>query len=570
MNRRNLIQLLGTAGIAPASLALGSIPQSPEPFQHLLRPQSFGAKVDGLTLDSPAINAAIDRANAQGGGIVYLSPGVYLCGTVVLKSNVTLHLEAGAVILGTTDLTKYEAQISTPTAPGTRPTSQGHHLIFARDAENITLSGAGLIDGQGPKLWVKSTTDIPAAPDQHWADVVSVHYHHVPGEVSPLLEFDNCKHLRIEQVRIENASGWTLRTLSCTYVVIDGVFIKNPVIGPNTDGMDITSSSDVHIANCSIDTGDDAICLKSENPYGGEVSVMRNVTVTNCTLATCCNGFKFGTATKGGYENIMFTNSTIWNPADSDLAARVISGIGIEMVDGGYVDGVVISNIRMQRTRTPIFIRLGARKAPLPGAKTFLRGVMISDIHATEAVLTNSITGLPGLEVEDVTLSNIHIETQEPGLRSMTDRAIPDKPNAYPEARMFGTLPAYGMYIRHARGVRMHNAVFTTLATEQRPAIVADDVANLEISALRVPAQGNQSPVIDLRQTRDAWIRDCTTGTDAPSLLQVSGADSARILISGCNLLNAKQPVTLSANATPAAVSLANNITHETTTHPTS
>jgi polygalacturonase len=553
VNRRSVLQLLGTAGIVPAGRAL-DLPAALLPQELLLRPQQFGAKADGVACDSPAINAAIDHAHAQGGGVVYLSPGTYLCGTVVLKSNVTLHLEAGAVILGSTDLTQYTSQIPRPDG---RQGSQGYHLIFARDADNVTLQGGGLIDGQGSSFWIPSGHPMPQ--EEHWADVASIHLKH-KGEVSPLLEFVNCRHLHLQQVRVENASGWTLRTLSCVGVVIEGVSIKNPVTGPNTDGMDITSSSDVRIANCSIDTGDDAICLKSENPYGDTVAVMRNVTVTNCTITTCCNGFKLGTSTKSGCENIVFSNSVIYNSAESDLNARVIAGICLEMVDGGWLDGVVISGIRMQRTRTPIFLRLGARTAPRSDNRSYLRGVMISDIHATEAMLTSSITGLPGMEVEDVTLSNIHIETNEPGLREWTEREIPELPAAYPEARMFGRLPAYGMYVRHARGIRMRDIVFEPSASEQRPAVVCDRVSSLEIAGLRVPLEGNGSSVVELRQTTDVWIRDCRTGSNSLSLVNLTGGDSSRILVSGCDLVGAKDAVTLGADVRPDAVRLANNI----------
>jgi hypothetical protein len=173
------------------------------------------------------------------------------------------------------------------------------------------------------------------------------------------------------------------------------------------------------------------------------------------------------------------------------------------------------------------------------------------------------------MEVEDVTLSNIHIETQEPGLREWSDREIPEVPKAYPEARMFGRLPAYGMYVRHARGIRMQNVAFESSATEQRPAVVCDDVASLDIAGLHVPLQGNQSSVVELRQTTDAWIRDVHAGSGAPSLLHVTGANSSRILVSGCDLLRAAQPVTLAGNAEPDSVTLANNITRETSSHPT-
>jgi polygalacturonase len=287
---------------------------------------------------------------------------------------------------------------------------------------------------------------------------------------------------------------------------------------------------------------------------------MRNITVTNCTISTCCNGFKFGTRTHSGCENIVFSNSTIHNTTESDLNTRVISGICLEMVDGGWLEGVVITGIRMQQTRTPIFLRLGARTPPRASAKTYMRGVMISDVYATGAVLTNSITGLAGMPVEDVTLSNIHVETEEPGMREWTQREIPEVPRDYPEARMFGRLPAYGMYVRHARGVRMHNVVFESSATEQRPAVVCDDVKCLEISGLRVPLHGNWSPVIDLRQTRDAWIRDGRAPKEVPSLVSVTGGDSAEILVSGCDLRGAKQPVLIAADAQTESVTLSNNI----------
>jgi hypothetical protein len=552
MNRRTVLQLLSSAGIAQSGILLAA--PSPKASALLLRPQDFGARVDGVALDSPAINAAIDRANGQGGGVVYLSPGVYLCGTVVLKSNVTLYIEAGATILGSKDVKQYTPQ----PGPPENADASTRHLIFAKDAENISLCGPGLVDGQGPSFWTPSGRR-KYAPDEQWGDVASLYFNPKP-RVSPMLEFVNCRHLHVDGVRIENASGWTMRLMSCVGVVVDGVSIKNPVVGPNTDGIDISNSSDVRIANCSIATGDDAICLKSENPYGDNVPVMRNVTVTNCTLTSCCNGFKFGTRTYSGCENIVFSNSTIHNAADSQVNARVIAGICLEMVDGGWLENVVITGICMQRTRTPVFLRLGARTAPRSGNQSYMRGIMISDVYATEAVLTNSITGLPGMPVEDVTLSNLDFATEEPGKREWAERTIPEKPRDYPEARMFGRLPAYGMYVRHAVGVRLHNARFRSLPTEQRPAIVCDDVTSLEIAELRIPNHGNTSPVIDLRQTRDAWIRDSRSPLDAPSLVSVTGAETADILVSGCDLLKATHPVVSAADVPPAAVTQANNV----------
>jgi polygalacturonase len=190
------------------------------------------------------------------------------------------------------------------------PTLLGHanqrHVLFAKDADNITIAGTGRIDGQGPHFWIPSGRK-PLSEDDQWAEVTAHAWRKSPsGRASPILEFVNCRWLRIEDVHIDNAAEWTLRPINCDNVFITGVVIKNQNIGSNTDGMDLTGCQNVFVSNCSIDTGDDAIYLKSENPYGGEPRLAKNIVVTNCTLTTCCNGFKLGTATFGGFENITF------------------------------------------------------------------------------------------------------------------------------------------------------------------------------------------------------------------------------------------------------------------------
>ena len=344
------VAAVGTTVVLPASAqdAAGS-------GMRLYGARECGAVGDGKVLDAPAINKAVAACHDAGGGVVYVSPGTYLCGTVVLRSYVTLYLVAGATLLGSKKLSDYTLQ----PGPPLKADANQRHLIFARDAENVGLAGPGRIDGQGPAFWAPSGRVVPP-PEDSWRDVAT--YDWKPLErVSPLLEFYNCRNLRIEDVTIENAPGWTLRPIQCDGVFIRGITIRNPVIGPNTDGIDATCCRNVFISDCLIETGDDAICLKSESPYGGEPRVSKNITITNCVLTSCCNGLKFGTATHGGFENVVFSNSVIFND-DVDLKARVISGIGLEIVDGGWIEGVVISNIRMQRVRTPIFIRRGNRR----------------------------------------------------------------------------------------------------------------------------------------------------------------------------------------------------------------
>ncbi len=343
MKRRDLLAMSG--GALAAGLSAQAQPDT-KSGSRVFDVKTFGATGNGTTLDTAAINRAIEECSKTGGGAVYLAPGIYLAGTVVLQSNVTLYLEPQATLLGSKNVADY-ANFPGPPLFGD---ANQKHLIFAQGAENVGVSGPGRIDGQGPSFWIPSGRAVPP-PEESWRDVATYDWKPL-DRASPMIEFVGCRNVRIEDVRIENASGWTLRPINCDGVFIRGVQIKNPVIGPNTDGIDATGCQNVFISDCSIDTGDDAICLKSENPYGSAVRVSKNITITNCVLTCCCNGLKFGTATRGGFENVTFSNSVIFNERE-DPKARVIAGVAIEMVDGGWVEGVVISNIRMQNVRTP-------------------------------------------------------------------------------------------------------------------------------------------------------------------------------------------------------------------------
>jgi hypothetical protein len=491
--------------------------------------RNFGAAGDGKTLDTEAIRRAIDACHGAGGGVVYMAGGSYVSGTVVLQSNVTLYLEADATLLGSKDIRDYALH----GGPPVKGDANQKHLVFARDAENIGLAGPGRIDGQGPSFWVPSGRKVPP-PEDSWRDVATYDWKPL-DRASPLVEFTGCRNVRIEDVRIENASGWTLRPINCDNVFIRGIMIRNPVIGPNTDGIDPTGCHNLFISDCYIDTGDDCICLKSENPYGSEARVSKNVTITNCVMTCCCNGLKFGTATRGGFENVTFTNSVIFNDSP-DLKARVISGIAVEMVDGGWLEGVTISNVRMQNVRTPIFIRRGIRRARPDGKPGTLRGVMIDNVHATGSILTSSVTGLAGFDVEDVTLSNIRIESQEAGLAEWVDREVPEQPKSYPEARMFGRLPAYGLYCRHVSGLRMRGIEFSAAEKEARPAIVCDDVKSLDLSGFRAAAVSSGQPVIRLKQTRSALLTGCTAPAGTKTFVEASGVESGEVTLTASSM----------------------------------
>ncbi len=505
--------------------------------------RKYGAQGDGKSKDTAALQRAVDECAAAGGGVVYLSPGIYLAGTVALKDNVTFHLEAGATLLGSTDLADYRHENGPPKLGD----ANGKHLLFAREAKNVTLSGAGTIDGQGHAFWVPSGRKTPP-PEDAWRDVATYDWKPL-DRPSPMVEFFGCTNLRIEGVTLANASGWTLRPIECDTVVIRGIKIRNPVIGPNTDGIDPTCCRNVFISDCDIATGDDCICLKSEGPYG-RMGLTRNITITNCVMTSCCNGLKFGTATRGGFENITFSNSVIYND-DVALNARVIAGIAIEMVDGGWVDGVAISNIRMQRVRTPIFLRLGARRG-----EGRMRGVMIDNVHATGAILTSSITGTPGHAVEDVSLTNIHIQTQEAGRQEWTGGAIPEVEKGYPEARMFGRLPAYGLYVRHAAGLKLDNLRLVAGKPDERPALHFEDVDELRVDRLEASAPISTQPLIRLVNVRQTVLDGCVAPDMAGAAVEISGSESAGIHLAGNSFSRAAKALDLKGGAAPGAVSM--------------
>jgi polygalacturonase len=516
--------------------------------------REFGATGDGETLDTSAIQAAIDAAHAAGGGVAYLPPGRYLSGGIELKTNVTLHLEAGATLLGSTNLSDYPPH----EGPPAHEDANQRHLIFARGAANIAISGLGTVDGQGQAFW--EPADRPARPEL-WADVATHDWRPIGDNdrPSPMVELVECRNVRVDGVTLLNSPGWTLRPIACDTVMIRGIVIRNPIHGINTDGIDPTACHNVLIADCDIETGDDAICLKSENPYG-PLRVTRNITVTNCVLSCCCNGFKLGTATRGGFENITFSNSVIYN-RDVPLNQRVIAGFAIEMVDGGWIDGVSIANIRMQNVRTPIFIRLGNRgwgqPTPTPGR---LRGIKISGVHATGAILTSSISGIPEQPVEDVALSDIRIETDEGGERSWTDARVPEEVASYPEARMFGRLPAYGIYIRHARDVRLSDVVIRSTVPDPRPLLVTDDVVQLSLRSLTGTGPGLGTPLLDLRDTRDGSLHGSTAPHDTDIYLRVSGGRSADISMVGNDLTRAGTSLDVTAGVPPDAVRCGGNL----------
>lgn len=508
----------------------------------------YGADPSGRKLSTGPIQRAIDDLFKAGGGTVLLPSGTFLSGRIDLKSHVTLHLDEGCTLLGSASLQDYE-----------RPDgahAHERHLIFAVDAEDVAIAGSGRIDGQGSAFWEPSDKP-PFPPGEQWRAVAS---HDLKpkgsGRPSPMLYFLNCRGLRIEDVQIQNSPGRALNAFNCDNVLIQRISVKNPVNSPNTDGIDLTGCQHAVVANCTVETGDDAVCLKSLNPYGGEPRLTKDIRVTNCSLTTCCNGFKIGTESEGGFEDITFSNSTIQN-GDVPYKDRVISGIALEVVDGGWIDGVTVTGIQMQRTRAPIFIHMGVRQHLRENHG--LRNLHLQDIQASDALLASSITGLPGTYAHDISLSNIHVGTALPSRPDWVGQPVPEKPTQYPEAWMFGMLPASGLFARHVRNLRLSRVSLNAASPEQRPTIIFDDVIGAAISELSSTPVAGKMPVIQLANCRDIRIEDSAAPNGVSTFVAVEGAASAGIVLTDDDLRNAHKPFETSRGADKHAVTLTGN-----------
>jgi polygalacturonase len=314
----------------------------------------------------------------------------------------------------------------------------------------------------------------------------------------------------------------------------------NSRVNWNNDGIDIDGCNNVRISNCKIISGDDAIVLKSTLD-----KLCNNVTITNCVLSSICNAFKLGTETNGGFQNINLSNCTIY---DTHLA-----GIALELVDGGTLDRVSVSNVTMNNVGAAIFIRLGNRARPFnekmakPGMGK-LSNIIISNVQATNVDNTGcSVTGLPGYPVENITLENIRLTFHGGGTQELVKREIPEVPENYPEYGMFGKLPAYGFYCRHAENLTFNDIELDFIEPDARPAIVCDDITGLELYKIKARLIGNE-PLILCKDVKNMFVQSCIAPRGIETFLHITGAKSEHITLSGNDLSGAKNAIKKDGN----------------------
>jgi polygalacturonase len=422
--------------------------------------ESNGAASDGKTLCTAAIQKTIDDCNQAGGGQVVIPAGKFLTGTIVLKSNVELHLQKDAVLLGSFDLKDYPVKLVKYRSYTDKYTDKS--LIFAEDQENISITGSGTINFQGEKF--------PPSPRKNW-------YKTTPFGI----RVTSCKNVRVTGVTLMSSAMWMQLYLNCDGVHVEGITVWNHARRCN-DGIDIDSTRNVKILNCKIDTLDDGICMKSTGPDPTE-----NVVVSNCVVSSRCNALKTGTESTGGFKNILFTHCKIV-PSKGEMHMRGheekgIGGVCIGCVDGGVMENITVDNITIEGTLAPLFLRLGQRNRRYHPDVEIVKDSTMKNITFSNITATGgshnwgcAFIGLTGNPIKGLKLSNINIESPGGGTKEEAERVVPDKVRPYPQATWWGKMPAYGFFIRNVDDVQIDNVRFTTIQKDERPAFVLDEV----------------------------------------------------------------------------------------------
>lgn len=437
----------------------------------------FGAKGDGTTLDSPAINAAIDSAVAHGGGRVTLPAGIYLSGSIHLKSNIELHLEAGATLLATSDKNAYDKSepFNFPEYQDGGHTYFHNSLIWAEGQENVSITGLGRIDGKG-----LTKKDTEKAGNVQGGSI---------GTGDKAIALKLCRNILIRDITIYRGGHFAIIATGCERGNIDNVTIDT-----NRDGIDIDCCKYLSVENCKVNTPtDDGIVLKASYALKKAVAcehiLVNNCLVTGYKLGTfldgtyvpekvnwVCGRIKLGTESNGGYKNITISNCNF----------MYSSGLALEEVDQGRMENIVVSNLSMVHVHHyPIYITTGCRNrgpkdvtTPSYGGDIMISNIVAQDCDSLAGII---VTGMKDAPLRNITLQNIEVQYRGGGQRSLSDKPYREQGTNYPEPRWAGPTPAYGLYARHVDGLKVKNVRFSTIKPDYRHMVVLDDVANDEI-----------------------------------------------------------------------------------------
>ena len=456
--------------------------------------RDYGAKGDGKTLDSPAIDAAIEAAVRDGGGQVLLPAGTYLSGSIRLKSNIDLHLSAGCTILAAPASMK--AYAPSESFGGFPEYQDGGHtyfhnsLIWAEGQTNVSITGHGMIDGQG-----LTKKDTERAGIVQGGSI---------GTGDKAIALKLCRNILIRDITIFRGGHFAIITTGCDRGTIDNVTIDT-----NRDGIDIDCCKYITVSNTKVNTpSDDAIVLKSSYALKQAVPC-EHVLITNCLVTGyklgtfldgtyqpevvnwVCGRIKLGTESNGGYRNITISNCTcMWS-----------SGLAFEEVDQGRMENICVTNIAMEHVHHyPIYITTGCRnRGPKEVTQpSSARNIQISNIIATDcdSLCSIIVTGMNDEPIRNVWLSNIRLTFRGGGTKDLVKRDYREQGTNYPEPRWAGPTPAYGLYARHVEGLHVNDVTFRYERPEYRPAIILDDVRDASLNQIDAPTEPGVEQIV--------------------------------------------------------------------------
>jgi polygalacturonase len=463
----------------------------------------FGAVPDGTTVNTAAIQKAIDTCSEKGGGSVTIPAGRFVTGTLQLKDGVTLSLAAQSFLIGSPNGDDY--QNLDPFKSGSDGNEQmGYALIIGKDAKNVGLEGPGVVDGQGAAL-----------------KKAEGHYDRRPF----LVRWVRCTGVSVHNVTLTNSGAWTMNLFQSQNVVVNHVIIKSVGLG-NNDGIDTDSSHHVQISDCDIDSGDDSICFKATSPLA-----CHDIQVDGCTIHSGEAGIKFGTESMGNFENITISNCHI-------LKAR--GGIKLYSVDGSQVHNIQISGVKMENTNLPIMVRLGARRKVFRPGDTQLPigdidGVLIKDIEVKKCSnIGILVSGIPGHPVKNLVLENISLQLPGNGSKDEGNIVLEEKEAAYPEINMFGNkMPASGAFIRHVQNLRLKGCTLSWVHPDLRPALICQDGENIELTGLDFPLNSGAAELIQLAFCHQVSIKDLKLPPGVEAAQQVTQRSCSNVSVQG-------------------------------------
>ncbi len=493
--------------------------------------RSCGATGDGRTPDTAAIQSAIDRASGGGGGTVAVPAGRYLTGTLVLRDGVTLRLDDGATLVGSTNIADYHNGTITghPLPPSPYPQSETIFtaMLIALDAHDVGVTGAGTIDGRGAEVaaaihQLQVEGKLPGTPKSR------------PDEsLRPcLINFVNCRNVRVSGITLRDAACWVENYTNCDGLWVDHVTVRSQAFW-NNDGIDVTGCQHVRVSNVDVESADDGICLKSN------ASPCEDVVVRDCKVRSWANAIKFGTVSFQAFRHITIDRV--------EATGSGHAGLSIESVDGADIDDVNISNLTLRNLRAGILIKLGERHHRADGRTGSIRNVTLTDVtaeladgdpdagqkfHAPVPSYRHNrfpcvISGLPDHPIEHLVLRRVTFVT--PGGASAAVANVPldqlatirENPTGYPEYSMHGELPAVGWFVRHVADVTLDDVRVRCGKPDFRPAVVVDDASGVTVSKLGVTNPGGAAPVVALNRVRGATLRGGNATSAAHAFLQV-------------------------------------------------